>query len=548
MAMESPWKAARDSPSKQLLWELSRLAVTQQEDLYERLDREAQEREAAHRTVLALSQARHEQVRRDAEIERDRLDRLEKQAIQDRERREAEARQEAENRREAAARQQEERQRQQAEQVRLEKRRAEERAEAAARAERAATEKRNAETARQQAENDRHNAEAQRAKEAAQEAVVRRKAEEARKAEQASNASATRPTTKSQPTFSTAQPPGESTARQTRLVRQEAEHQRYLEIHKNLKDLRKHMDQQAKQDPKLKAKMGDMRRNVRKSVGQILDGKPGANKKPVSVAVLELLQSSLLAKQSESIVTTLLEAVKSFPAPVINLNNFIARPIPTTQGPALLVYLLNHFAKAVVSQFITEAAVAPKVAGPLGTIAMLVFSKKDFLVNNISLVDILIAKFHVRCPPLFGIYGDEKTAQGRTRLGWAREEGGGPWVSDQIQQSRLTGLGAGYAALSLRNFEKSPNTNPYPPHHFWQAVATILNVPAGEVTDTHMYLLRALLMNSETRFLEFFGDAARKLLHIAVVEYPGRAAKGSVAAVVLSTLGDSMKRERKLYV
>ncbi|KAI4172022.1 MAG: hypothetical protein LQ346_008670 [Caloplaca aetnensis] len=542
MAMESPWKAARDSPSKQLLWELSRLAVTQQEDLYERLDREAREREAAHKTVLALSQARHEQVRRDAEIERDRLDRLEKQAIQDKER------QEAENRREAEARQQEERRRQQAEQVRLEKRRAEERAEAAARAERAATEERNAEIARQQAEKDRHNAEAQRAKKAAQEAVVRRKTEEARRAEQASNASDTRATPKLQPAFPTAQPPGESTARQTRLVRQEAEHQRYLEIHKNLKDLRKHMDQQVKQDPKLKARMGDMRRNVRKSVGQILEGKQGANKKPVSVMYGEFSKSSLLAKQSESIVATLQEAVKSFPQPVINLSNFVARSIPATQGPALLVYLLNHFAKAVVSQFITEAAVAPKVAGPLGTIAMLVFSKKDFLINNISLVDVLIAKFHVRCPPLFGIYGDEKTAQGRTRLGWGREEGGGPWVSDQIQQSRLTGLGAGYAALSLRNFEKSSNTNPYPPYHFWQAVATILNVPAGEVTDTHMYLLRALLMNSETRFLEFFGDAARKLLHIAVVEYPERAAKGSVAAVVLSTLGDSMKRERKLYV
>ncbi|KAL8924080.1 MAG: hypothetical protein Q9208_004217 [Pyrenodesmia sp. 3 TL-2023] len=517
---ESPWKAARDSPSRQLLWELSRLAVTQQEDLYERLDREAQEREAAHKSILALSQARHEQVRKDAEIERDRLDRLEKQALRDRERQEAEARQE------------EERQRKQAEQERLERRRAAERAEAAVRAERAATEERNAETARKQAEKDRHNAEAERAKKAAQEAVVRRKAEEARKAKQASNSPIVRPTPESQPTIPTAKPSRESTSRQTILVRQEAEHQRYLEIHKNLKDLRQHMDRQVKQDPNLKAKMGDMRRMVRKSVGQVIEGKKkGANKAP-----------------QDNIVATLLEAVKSFPQPTVSLGNFIARPIPNIQGPALLIYLLNHFAKAVVSQFITEAAVAPKVADPLGTLAMLVFSKKEFLINGISLIDVLIAKYHIRCPPLFGIYGDEKSVQGRTRLGWGREEAGGPWVSDQVHQSRLTGLGAGYAALSLRNFERSANTNPYPPYHYWQAVAAILNVPAGEVTDTHMYLLRALLMNSETRFLEFFGDAAKKLLRVAVTEYPRRAAKGSVAAVVLSTLGDTMKREKKLYL
>lgn len=195
-----------------------------------------------------------------------------------------------------------------------------------------------------------------------------------------------------------------------------------------------------------------------------------------------------------------------------------------------------------------EAAVAPKVADPVGTIAISMFAKNDFRINGNSLIDILVAKFHVVCPPLFGIYGNEKTVEGRTRLGWWREEGGGPWISEQSHRDRMSGLGFGYAAISLRNFEKSAMVNPYPPYHYWQAVTAILNVPAGQVTDTHLYVLRALLMNSEARFLEFFGDAAKKLLHIAVTEYPKRATEGSVAAVVLSTLGDAMKRDKKLHL
>ena len=44
---------------------------------------------------------------------------------------------------------------------------------------------------------------------------------------------------------------------------------RYTEIHKNLKVLRQSMLQQTKSNPLLKAQMGDMRREIRKSVGQL---------------------------------------------------------------------------------------------------------------------------------------------------------------------------------------------------------------------------------------------------------------------------------------
>lgn len=267
---ESPWKAAGDSPSRQLLWELSRLAVTAQEDLYERLDRDSQEREAAHKSALAKAIAKHEKVRKDAEAERDRL---EKQMQQERERRAAEARQEEERQRRVAL-----------EREKVEKRRAAEQAEAAARAERAATEERNAELARQKAEKDRQTAEAVKAKKIQQQEEAKKKADDERRVKEEAAAGAGAGAAQ-EARLNT------STAKQSRLITQgqirnpqrEAEHQRYLEIHKNLKELRKSMVQQAKQDSKLKSRMGDMRRDIKKSVGQIIEGK-GKNTKPVSLS------------------------------------------------------------------------------------------------------------------------------------------------------------------------------------------------------------------------------------------------------------------------
>ncbi len=61
-----------------------------------------------------------------------------------------------------------------------------------------------------------------------------------------------------------------------------AQHQRYLQIHQNLKRFRKEFWAQCKRDPSLKSKVGDMRRAVKTSVGQLTEAK-GANKQPVTV-------------------------------------------------------------------------------------------------------------------------------------------------------------------------------------------------------------------------------------------------------------------------
>lgn len=61
----------------------------------------------------------------------------------------------------------------------------------------------------------------------------------------------------------------------------EAQQQRYLAIHQTLKNFRKKFWAQCKKEPALKSKVGDMRRAIRTSVGQLTEAK-GANKIPVS--------------------------------------------------------------------------------------------------------------------------------------------------------------------------------------------------------------------------------------------------------------------------
>ncbi|KAL8798971.1 MAG: hypothetical protein Q9182_006249 [Xanthomendoza sp. 2 TL-2023] len=531
----SLWKTAQDSPSRQLLWELNRLVLSEQEESFQRLDRESQQREAAHKNALAEAIARHDKVRNDAEAERDRHER---QQQQERAQREEEQRQQAEREKQAEL-----------ERERAAKRRLAEQAEAAARAERAATQEREAEEAREKAEKDRREARAVQEKKEEQEAADRKRVSEERKAKIENSAAAARPTPTSKTIQSaTSEPAANTLSKITLDPGREAEHQRYLGIHQTLKELRKFMMQQAKQNPALKEKMGDMRRELRKSVGQLREGK-GKNTPQVSARTATSFEKrNNLLDQNNAIMTVLREALKSFPEPKVGLAKFVARPVEDLQAPALVIYLLNHLSKAIISQLIKEASVSPRLAEPIGVAAVNFFARDEFRVNGVSLIDILIAKYHVVCPPIFGIYGSESSDQGRERLGWWREEAGGPWISEQLHQDRMTGLGAGYAAISLRTFENSRMINPYPPYHFWRALAAILNVPAGQVTDTHFILLRALIENSEQRFLLFFGDSAKQLMRFAIVEYPKRASKDSVAAKVLSNLGNTMKKDKKLYL
>ena len=110
----------------------------------------------------------------------------------------------------------------------------------------------------------------------------------------------------------------------------------------------------------------------------------------------------------------------------------------------------------------------------------------------------------------------------------------------------MTGLGAGFAALAMRNYEKAKLDNPYPNIHYWKALVAIINVPPAEITQTHFVVLKAMIENYEPRFLEFYGDAALAVLRIALVDFPRRGQQQSVAAKALAGLADVLKRTKKL--
>ena len=529
----SPWKRATDSPSRQLLRELGQLHISQQRSFREQLEKQSEERDVAHRTALAAAAAQHERIRNQAEAERERI-LLEEQLQQELEHQE-QLKEIERVRREAAERQlifetQRIKEAKAAEAAERAAQEAEERRRAVA----ALTEQSRVDKEKRIAEDEaRANAARKEAQDRATEAEA--KARVAAQAAIRANAQPQASVSSSIPTPTVVQPtqlqPLQPTSPSTTGLDREAEHRRYLQIHQDLKKLRGFMMEQSKLNPQLKQAMGEKRREIRKRVGQLTEDKK-ANQEAMR-HIRTLLIASMSEVRLEVNVSTYL-----FKAPSNILN---------TMGPGLLLYLLNIFAKSVINQFLSEAAVQPKLADSIGIIASSIFAQSELQWNGIPLIDILLAKFHAACPVLFGIYGPDTTIVGKTRLGWKKEEG--RFVTDQRHSERMTGLGAGFAAITLRNYGKSKLENPLPPMHYWQSVARIVNTPPDQVTTTHYLVLKAMIEHNEDRILQFFGDAGMALLRKAVVDFPAQSRiSDSVAARALALLRDIFAKEANLYI
>ena len=238
--------------------------------------------------------------------------------------------------------------------------------------------------------------------------------------------------------------------------------------------------------------------------------------------------------------------------PEVDVLMFMANPpsgASTTKGPALLIYLLNIFAKALIAQFINEASIVSTAADPIGVVGSQIFASSEFRWNSFSLIDILIAKYHFVCPILFGIYGNEETNQGRYKSGWIKENKESEhWISEQKHFERMTGLGSGYAAISLRNYDKSRLQNPYPIHNFWKSLAGIINTPSQEASPTHFTVLKAMVENNETRILDFFGNAGKLALKTALIDFPRESGSKSVSAKSVAMLPDIWRKDKKLFL
>ncbi|KAI5291941.1 hypothetical protein KEM52_006732 [Ascosphaera acerosa] len=492
-----------DSPSRQLMAELSAeleqmriqsfemklVKAHERRAYYESLDQFEKSREASYNSAHDAADAAKEVVRRGA------MEVLEKHMLklEEKRRKEEERKREKE---EKARRKEEERRRKQQEE--------EERQKARQREERRKQEEQE-KRLREEEERKRRQEEEAKKKQQAAEEIKRRKEKEAQEkaATQAKKEEEAKQTTT--PTATSTVPLGA-----TRRSPEELQlHERYLQIHQKLKEFRKWMAEQAKLDANLKKLMGEGRRTIKKCTGQLVPEDKKANKTPTQ-QVASILANAL-----------------TVPAPTVDIRDFIAVPSPavlsasTTQVPALFIYLLNMFTKAVIAQLIAEASVKPKTAEPLGIYVAQILSAEGLCFQGTSMMDVLLAKYHVVCPVLFGFYGPEDTAAGKEALGWWREEGRarGSFVPRQQHEERMIGLASGFAALALRNFSKAKRRNPLPNAHFWAAVAHVLEPPPAEVQDTHLYVLNALLRHSAPRVVGFWGDYGWQLLRYATVDF-----------------------------
>ena len=278
--MSSPYKNGPDSPSRQLLNELGQLTISAQEGFYAQLEREAEEREDLHKKALAAAAAEHERVRKSVELERLRL---EAQVEAEREKREAESRRLFDQqRREKAARDIEEKRREverlktiEAEQKKLEE------------IERSERKAKDASRTRQERENVDA---ARRSREVL--SAAKQQADQSRAKSRSTIEISSPIPYQPQPPPPTVSPIQQNAAQpapepvialsadSTTSLGWESEHNTYMDIHRRLKDFRTFMTAQGKQKEKLKKAMGDMRREITKSVGQLTEGK-GANRQPV---------------------------------------------------------------------------------------------------------------------------------------------------------------------------------------------------------------------------------------------------------------------------
>ncbi|RSL44028.1 hypothetical protein CEP53_011409 [Fusarium sp. AF-6] len=313
---------------------------------------------------------------------------------------------------------------------------------------------------------------------------------------------------------------------------------RYSQIHQELKKLRRELQAQSKvPGSPLKGKLGTFRREIRVAIGQLTGGK-GANAKPV-----------------QKITDTLKEALRgNTPSPPIDVSLFVVDKREPVQGathndqtlPSLFIYLMNICAKAIINQFINEGGANPKAADPVGVFTAHIFSNQEFEWRGQSLIDIVMAKYRIVCPVLFGHRGSDRTERGRISIGWKKD--GPAWITEQSHNDRMTGLGAGFASLSLRDFSKSSKKNPYPPTNYWKALAYIVNSPPNEISNTQYVVLRSMIQGHEQRFLNFYGNAALAALRLALVEFPNKAPQNATAAGSLAALADVLKSESGLVL
>ncbi|KAK3110696.1 hypothetical protein LTR53_014747 [Teratosphaeriaceae sp. CCFEE 6253] len=445
---ESSAAVARNSPSRQLYEDFTRIVLDDDRSFARSLDAAVAEQEALHRQALDRALAQHEAVRESAERAREKVElqmwRAQKEQ-EERERQEVEAEQrmlmaedaERERVRVAMARRTEE-QRRQAEGVKREQDEARRKMEAQRQREEQEREERGRKAVREREEADRK----------AREEAAAREREQQLQAQKAAQPPVQQPappqingtTAAALPAQTPAAPQQQSTATTppglvSTPAQRKAVHDRYIGLWRHLKVFRRTTEQQCK-DAGFKG-LGELKRSINTQVGMVNKTDKAANK-------------------------------------------------------------------------------------------LYIFGRPEYQWHERSLIDVLWAKYHVLCPQLFGVHAPEPR-------GGVEEE----------YYRRVTGLSAGFAAITLRDFSRARMRNPAPNRLWWECMARILNLPAGGTQVTHYIIVKACIADFVPRILQLFGGAGRALIGKAVKEFPGKGPKTAggmrPAVMALDSLGETLR-------
>ena len=320
-----------------------------------------------------------------------------------------------------------------------------------------------------------------------------------------------------------------------------------LEVHRRLKTLRRDMREFAKQTPELKALVGDTRREIRKCLGQLIFDN-AANKAPTDNL------RAVMRKARADTMTPRIDVrdyiVEEWVPPATNPDGSPVVNTADPRLPALFVYALNILSKAAVAQLQTEAASDPEMADPIGLLVARIFGDRDFCWGDRPLTDIVIAKFQVACPILFGVYSTAESGSDRWKkdLGWMLDGPEGRWESVSRYYERMAGLAGGFASIGLRQFSGERFLCPCPNYKYWATFHWILAVPAQRLTGGHNVMLKALVDGFEPRFLELFGSAALMALRVALIEFPNRAPPGTDCVREVRLLASQLERSNYLHL
>ncbi|KAF2472052.1 GLE1-domain-containing protein [Lindgomyces ingoldianus] len=307
-------------------------------------------------------------------------------------------------------------------------------------------------------------------------------------------------------------------------------HTKYLQLHERMKRFRKAFPKEYPAKHPMRDLIGNTRRDMRLRMGQI------TTERNASKAAIGRMREILNKAQSSN-------------GPTVDIRPYIvSQPLPAisneaeAQYPAVLLYAWICFEKSLIKQFEQEAANEDgRIIQELGLIAASLICDPKYTWKGLCMKDILLAKYHKAAPMLFGITGRMDTREGQARLGWVTISGNDPETN--VYNQRMIGLGAGYAALSLRSF--SGKLPAFPISDYWRAISSICNTPVETLYDGHFMLLKGLMRDYASKFLHFYGNQAKGVLRRAAIDLPNQApARAKDAANLVKVLPDVWKTHR----